>query len=290
MRMPWIGLVLSCGLALVQPVRAGVAATPFTLQPPGDIVVPVTIAGQGPFRMLVDTGASRSAISAAVAARLESRRLGETALLTPSGQARRALVMIKGVTFGPRGPSSVVGVELESGDLVDPAIDGLIGHDILGSGVFTIDYRSSRIVWDDEPLAAAAAGTRLSLEIDSGRMMVSLPQPAGLDGTTVSRALRLIPDSGADRFVLFTAAASAVALPAIASTDRGLLRTAAGIRQVHRVVVDAIAVGDIRLRDQEAALLDRPEGGTALGDGLLPLHLFSSVTIDAGAGYLIVRR
>ncbi len=158
MRLSWIGLVVSFGLAVVQPIRADLATTPFTLQPPGDIVVPVTIAGQGPFRMLVDTGASRSAVSTAVADRLASRRLGETTLLTPAGQARRPLILIKGLVFGTRGPVSVVGVALDASDLADPAIDGLIGQDILASRVFTIDYRSSRIVWHDESGAVHGAG------------------------------------------------------------------------------------------------------------------------------------
>ena len=290
MRISWLGLVVLFGLRVAQPIGAELATTPFTLQPPGDIVVPVTIAGQGPFRMLVDTGASRSAVSAAVAARLQSRRLGETTLLTPAGQARRALVLIKGVTLGTHGPASVVGVALDPDDLANPEIDGLIGQDILGSRVFTIDYRSSRIVWHAEPELLDPTGSRLTVETASGRMMVSLPQPTGPDAVGITRALRLIPDSGADRLVLFTAAATALALPAVESAERGLLRTPAGTRQAHRVVVDELAVGDIRFRDQEAALIDRPDGGAALGDGLLPLHLFSSVTINAGAGYLIVRR
>ncbi len=100
----------------------------------------------------------------------------------------------------------------------------------------------------------------------------------------------MIPDSGADRFVIFTPASSAIVLPAPATSDRGVLRTPTGTRPVHRVVVGEIAVGDIRLRDQDAALVDRPEGGAALGDGLLPLHLFGSVTINAAARYLIVRQ
>lgn len=289
MRLSWIGLVVSFGLAVIQPIRADLATTPFTLQPPGDIVVPVTIAGQGPFRMLVDTGASRSAVSAAVADRLASRRLGETTLLTPAGQARRPLILIKGMVFGARGPVSVVGVALDASDLADPEIDGLIGQDILASRVFTIDYRSSRIVWHDDFGADAAAGTRLALDIADGRMLVSLPQARGSDSTPAGGTLQLIPDSGADRFVLFTPASSAIVLPALATSDLGVLRTSAGTRPVYRVVVGEITVGDIRLRDQDAALVDRPERGAALGDGLLPLHLFGSVTINAAARYLIVR-
>jgi predicted aspartyl protease len=288
MRPPLIGLAVLTALAAIQPVRAEVAPTPFRLQPPGDIVVPVTIDGQGPFRMLLDTGAGRSAISAKVAARLASRGLGETTLLTPAGQARRRLVLIKGLAFGGRGPGSIVGVALEPGDLSDSAIDGLIGQDVLSSRVFTIDYARSRIVWHSDGDGKRVAGTRLPVDVLNGRVLVSLPQQAPAGEPPVVRALRLIPDSGADRLVLFTPSANA--LPPLVPVERGLLLTPTGTRPVHRVLIDELAVGDIRLRHQDAALVERPEGGAVLGDGLLPLHLFSRVTMNVPAGYLIVHR
>ena len=122
-----------------QAVAGERSVTPFELLPPGDIVVPVTIDGQGPFRMLLDTGASRSAVTTAVARLLDSRVVGETTMVTPAGRERRPLVLLKRVALGGSGSSSVVGMQLDDDDL-NPAIDGLIGQDILAARVYTIDY------------------------------------------------------------------------------------------------------------------------------------------------------
>ena len=43
------------------------------------------------------------------------------------------------------------------------------------------------------------------------------------------------------------------------------------------------------MRDQVAAVVPRPEVDAPEGDGLLPLHLFASVTFASHAGYLIIR-
>lgn len=82
-----------------------VFATPTTLDRIGRILVPVTINGQGPFRMLVDTGANRTTITTDVA-----QRLGLDYSSSPT-------VVMNGVT----GSASVPVVEVErlrAGDLV----------------------------------------------------------------------------------------------------------------------------------------------------------------------------
>jgi len=82
-----------------------VFATPTTLDRIGRILVPVTINGQGPFRMLVDTGANRTTITTEVAT-----RLGLDFANAPT-------VVMNGVTGSAQVP--VVEVErMRAGDLV----------------------------------------------------------------------------------------------------------------------------------------------------------------------------
>lgn len=259
------------------------AVTPFDLLPPGDIVVPVTIDGQGPFRMLLDTGASRSAVTASVARRLESRVIGGTTMVTPAGRAARALVLLKRVRIGSGGSVSVAGMRMDEGDLA-PGVDGLIGQDVLAARVYTIDYEAGRIVWHGGA-APMAGGARLDVEISSGRMLVLLPQRANQTAPDAS-VLRLIPDSGADRLVLFTHAD----LPALVPVDVGLLKGAAGARVVRQVRIGGLDVGAITLLDQDAALVESTMDDVPLGDGLLPLHLFARVTINGPGRYLVVER
>ena len=286
MRLRFIPLPVILALVAGQAVAGERSVTPFELLPPGDIVVPVTIDGQGPFRMLLDTGASRSAVTTAVARLLDSRVVGETTMVTPAGRERRPLVLLKRVTLGGSGSSSVVGMQLDDDDL-NPTIDGLIGQDILAARVYTIDYTERAIVWHTGA-DTGLPGTRLDVDLDRGRMLVSLPQrvEGGTTSTAIGTVLRLIPDSGADRLVLFSHAE----LPHLVTVDVGLLKSAAGTRTVQQVRVDGLDVGAIRLRDQDAALLERTGADEPLGDGLLPLHLFARVTINGPGRYLVVEK
>ena len=285
MRLPFIPLLVILTLVPARPIAGDERVTPFELLLPGDIVVPVTIDGQGPFRMLLDTGASRSAVTPTAARRLGSRLVGETTMVTPAGRERRPLILLKRVTLGGTGSASVVGMQLADRDL-DPAIDGLIGQDILATRVYTIDYPATSIVWHTSA-DGAPVGARLEVDLDAGRMLVSLPQRAkGSTSTAGGRVLRLIPDSGADRLVLFTHAE----LPALVSLDVGFLKSAMGTRAVQQVRLDGLDVGTIRLNDQDAALLDSTAADAPLGDGLLPLHLFARVTINGPGRYLVVEK
>jgi hypothetical protein len=265
-------------------IAGGHAVTPFALLPPGDIVVPVTIDGQGPFRMLLDTGASRSAVTTSVALRLGSRLVGETMMVTPAGRARRPLVLLKRMAIGPGDSVSVAGMQFADGDLA-PGVDGLIGQDVLATRIYTIDYAAGRIVWHDG-VDRVTGGTRLDLELTGGRMLVTLPQQANRTAAADDLVLRLIPDSGADRLVLFSHAD----LPALVSVDVGLLKSAGGARVVQHVRVSGLEVGTITLLDQDAALLERTAEDAPFGDGLLPLHLFARVTINGPGRYLVVER
>lgn len=286
MRLRFIPLPVIVALVAGQAVAGERSVTPFELLPPGDIVVPVTIDGQGPFRMLLDTGASRSAVTTAVARLLDSRVVGETTMVTPASRERRPLVLLKRVTLGGSGSSSVVGMQLDDDDL-NPTIDGLIGQDILAARVYTIDYTERAIVWHTGA-DAGLPGTRLDVDLDRGRMLVSLPQrvEGGTTSTAIGTVLRLIPDSGADRLVLFSHAE----LPHLVTVDVGLLKSGAGTRTVQQVRIDGLDVGAIRLRDQDAALLERTVADEPLGDGLLPLHLFARVTINGPGRYLVVEK
>ena len=277
MRVPATLAVL---LMLVNPppVSAEPVVTPFARGSPGDIVLPVTIDGQGPFRMLLDTGASRSAVSSIVADRLASRIVGETRMVTPAGDGRRRLVLLPGVRVGNIGPQSLVGLRLEPGDLADADLDGLLGQDLLSRAAFTIDYRAGTVEWHRSSDARPAGG-RVDLEVVGDRLLARVSGDEG--------ELRLIVDTGADRLVLFSGAChrlSAVRLGLV-----GSLRSAAGARPVSAARVDRLRIGELSLDGLIAAVVDDPSWDSALGDGLLPLHLFDRVTVDVPARVLILQ-
>jgi hypothetical protein len=51
-----------------------------------------------------------------------------------------------------------------------------------------------------------------------------------------------------------------------------------------------LQVGDVTLRNQRVVVLERDGPRAIEGDGLLPLHEFSSVSFSNSEGFMVVRR
>lgn len=121
-------------------------ASPTRLDHVGRIVAPVMIDGKGPFRFIIDTGASSSTISPQLAATLG---------LTPATQST---MMVNGITGTQEVPSVAID-RLEAGDLVlqetrFPVIwaplmagaDGILGVAGLRKESVFVDFRRNRVV------------------------------------------------------------------------------------------------------------------------------------------------
>lgn len=277
--IPLAALLLTSALAL-RASEGDTRTLPFCLYADGDIVVPVTIDGVGPFAFLMDTGSSRTTVSDEIARRLDLGVVAHTVMVTPSGMASRPLVPLVRVRMGVAPPATVLAMVVPREGLAGGrAIDGIIGQDILALRIYTIDYERRSLTWHGAS-PHELPGTRLPLELRDGMLLISLPQ------TSSAPALRLIPDSGADGFVLF--ARDGQTLPQMTTLDTVGLRTLSGERPARRVMLEALAVGEIQLRNQMALVVDDGETDAALADGLLPLHLFARVTFNGPQRLLIV--
>ena len=261
------------------PVRLEEGAAPLSIEVDGGIVVTVRIQGAGPFRFRLDTGASRTVVSSELAGRMGLVRSGSSILVTPAGRAARPLTTVNELTAGCVSAAAVRAAVVPAPDL-DPGgrVDGLIGQDVLFAHVYTLDYERATLRCHQRTSGPANA-VRLPLTVTDGRALVSLPQARG--------ALHLVPDSGADRLVLFTRAGRP---PNLLLTPRDTVhtRSIAGQRLARRVLVQALQVGDHRLGDHDGVLVDAPATGALMGDGLLPLHLFARVTFNGPAGYVAI--
>jgi len=120
-------------------------AAPTKLDRVGRIMAPVTVNGQGPFRFVVDTGASRSAISPELAARLG---------LVPDPDS---MLTVHGVTGEDAMPSVLID-RLQAGDIVlrnhrlpviPPRVfadaDGILGVEGFSDMRITVDFERDRI-------------------------------------------------------------------------------------------------------------------------------------------------
>ena len=157
-------------------------------------------------------------------------------------------------------------------------IQGLLGQDVLARGRFTIDYERRRITWRDAPVDGFGAAVTFRMKPSAGRYLVELPQG--------DRLLRLVPDSGAEGLVLF----QGVRPIPVAVTARSATRELSTLTEranVEEISVDRLQLGRTIWRHLPAVLLSRRQLSSSDGDGLLPLHLFSRVTLD-GPGQLLI--
>jgi predicted aspartyl protease len=273
--------MLSMLIALCLTACPGTGASPGTVSFERNdnlIIVPVTVDGRGPFRFLLDTGASRSALGTRVVEQAGLKAESAIVMLTPGGRSLRPVTSASLAIRG-RNPvrvnATIVDHDSFARDAI--AIDGIIGQDVLAPLVYTIDYVRREIVW--EPRHDEASGRRLPLEFDNGRALVTLDAGA-------RAPLRFIPDTGADSIVLF--AQRGRELPALTLLDVGMLRTLSGQQLVRRVRLHQLSVGEVILREPLAVVVSAGAHHAAIGDGLLPLHLFARVTIDGPGGYILV--
>jgi clan AA aspartic protease (TIGR02281 family) len=112
-----------------------------------NIIVPVTINGRGPVRLLLDTGASTVTLSRALAARLGINwRDGAlvTATLADGKTTTAYSVLLRSVAIGDFSAANVRAVVLEQPPA--PGIDGLLGMSYLQRFVLRIDAANKKFV------------------------------------------------------------------------------------------------------------------------------------------------
>src|SRR5690349_6019970 len=84
------------------------AATPFELGAEGGIVVQVRLNGEGPFRFLVDTGSTHSAVTERTARRLNATAVARTVLDSSIGGGTVVVVRLQRLEVGSVDVSGVM--------------------------------------------------------------------------------------------------------------------------------------------------------------------------------------
>ena len=229
-------------------------AVPFAVDGRGGIVVDVRVNGDGPFRFLLDTGASRSIVSDDLARQLGAPVVAKSEVVTSAGSTMHLVVRLASVELSFARVTALLAPVIPAARLtmLGRGIRGLLGQDFLSGFNYTLDYRRGRLTWDE----AIACNTPAAVPMNAaeGRFVMTLQAETGAP-------LRLVPDTGAEVAVIF--------------------RGRAPIPTVSR-----LRVGTSTLRDIRPVVVDRHDPAA---DGLLPLHGFSSVSFAAGGSCLIAR-
>ena len=240
--------------------------------------MPVTIGGRGPYLMLLDTGATHSAITEGVASAIGARAIAASTVISPTAPVIRPVVAVEDWSFGRVMIDAVLPSVVPDGSFDSASnVQGLIGQDVLAGLRYTIDFKRRVIEWHDR--APVPHGAELSLWFDRGRFLVELPH----ERSTV----RFVPDSGAAAVVLFEQAGR-VPLRVVETGDTVGLASANATFAARRVKIRELRLGDLTLHDVPAVAVPRTDLEPAEGDGLLPLHLFQRVTFDGPARRLFL--
>ena len=151
-------------LALGSQPRAPVAGVPMQLIN-NHVMVNVSLNGAGPFRFIVDSGAG-NLIDPAVATAIGARFGGSVRLVGVGGAMQRGRsAVVHRVTIGTTSFADqrfvVAASRSTFGAAEGPIVDGLIGRDIIGSGVTVFDYAQKRLTFHAGSDALGGRGTQL---------------------------------------------------------------------------------------------------------------------------------
>jgi predicted aspartyl protease len=159
----------------------------------------VSINGQGPFRFLVDTGATQTVVSEKVVTRLGLRKIATNIMFGVGGEGKVDSPIFRADSI-KLGDVTVKNVPLGTmnNPLLDLIMDGILGPSLLSDFVVTIDYPRSQI---ELSKTAPTTGTVIPVWCFSGLLMVPVDVNAKFKGN-------FLIDSGADSTLLSHALAN----------------------------------------------------------------------------------
>lgn len=311
LRHAFPGLLLSLGLASA-PAWAGtvsaygpngpdapempenpVFATPTRLDRIGRVVAPVMINGRGPYLFIVDTGASRSAISPKLA-----QQLG----LVPSLDA---LMTVQGVTGGEAVPSVVI-EHFQAGDIkitkaqlpvlaghVFADADGILGVEGLENMCLLVDFQKDRLaITKSRPRRLEGTWMRVPVRLRFGRLMVA-------DATIGRKKVQAVIDTGAERTLGNLALMRLLDLEKAAlepGTDTHVFGTTSVLEPADSIPSPIIRLGQTGIRQLSVTFADlnvfriwNLENEPALVLGMDVLGTTKALLFDYKRGELLIR-
>jgi hypothetical protein len=238
------------------------------------LFVEVRLNGQGPFRMMVDTGTTSCSIMPRVVQQLGLAAQYRVHFVTPAGEkvlpgsrsveVRLGSTVVKDVEFIWQDGSGFENARLDA--------DGVIGQNLLSRFDYLLDYKHREIIIDS---AEPHGGQPLKFTLVAGRMVV----PASTDRPN----LRLVLASAASNVFLWRSAGERVVGPMedfIAMNGRkgvvvrSLPRLTVGDQTIERIEAGTVTVEDPEKQE----------------DGLLPSSLFRSVFVSNSEQFVKLRR
>lgn len=157
------------------------------------MTVPVTIAGEGPYRFLIDTGAQATVVTHRLVEDLALRRSG-TATLVAMGSSRQVeTVELDDLEFANRSVSGLISPLLHNSNI---GADGILGLDSLQDTRVLIDFRERRMAIADAEYEESNSGYEIIVRARKklGQMIIT---DARIDGVRAA----VVIDTGAQNSI-----------------------------------------------------------------------------------------
>jgi len=152
------------------------------------IVAKGTIEDGREVRMLIDTGASCTAIDHRLAAKLKLKKLPITTPVSAHGRLSwPSSVVVHDIRLGPIATSRCCA----AADMPVPGVDMIVGLDVLRRHNFTIDFQARKLIFEWSHKAQS------ELPFDTNSPLIVLPVQVGGHG------VRLVLDTGADKLCFY---------------------------------------------------------------------------------------
>jgi predicted aspartyl protease len=182
------------------------------------IVVGVRVDGKGPYRFLLDTGATSSIVDPQLSSSLNLSAAQSVRLASWQDTTDARRVFVQSISLGPidSGPLSVLVQPLSEFKAFDPQLRGVLGQDVLLRSNFLIDNSHHRIQFDgDGALLSELTGDHVSIAPVRTRAGALEPRLIAVPVQIASNTepLHLLLDSGADMVVLQPSLAPATTRP-----------------------------------------------------------------------------
>ena len=156
----------------------------------GRAVALISINDQGPFRVIIDTGANRAVLSQALATRLGLAQSGEGVVHSINGEEPAKMVNIKSLSFG--------GLRLSRGDtpvLDGPMLDGehgLLGVDGMAGRLLHVDFTRHCVeIYEDATQLPMQGWLSVPAQIRFGSLLL-------VEGEIMGVRVNVLIDTGSD--------------------------------------------------------------------------------------------
>lgn len=244
------------------------------------MTVPVRVAGYGPYRFLIDTGADRTSISRELASRLRLEKAEGATLHSMTGISQVGTANVPTIDLAAKQVRNVDAALLERGNI---GADGILGLDSLHSQRILFDFKKETLTI--VPSEAAAPELRDSIvvtgRIRNGRLILA-------NANADSASLTLVVDTGAQVSIGNEALRRKLSRSGVKRMGMVELESVTGEKLSGQyTIVRKLEVGGVTLKDLPVVFADSHAfdrlglgGKPALLLGMNALRGFEKVSID----------